>query len=555
MKNLLRWIQTAYGLNTVGVIVGLLGFAAAMTPSLLPRPPLFTGVLAASGFMLGYGAGVAIYRLYYWTLDKPPPGDGRHTPGLLLYLVAAAVLVTGIILSQVWQNQVRELIGVERADGIALVGILVYFAFLSTLALLVARGVRKVYRLTRARVAKFSHVPRRLATILSLIIATVVIVAVIDGAVLDNVYAQLDARFAAINLRTNAGVEKPVSALRSGGPGSLVDWETLGRHGRSFVGSGPDAKQIAEFTGQSALQPIRVYVSGKQAPNAAARAALAVKELERTGAFERELLIVSTTTGSGWIEPASAAAIEYMHGGNTAHVTIQYSYFPSALALMASRTEATDSGRALFDAVFDRWEQLPEGARPKLIVQGLSLGSFGGQAAFSSAADFAMRSDGALFLGTPGFAQPWRQFTRNRDAGSLEIKPVYRGGRIVRFANDRADLNAMLDDRRGPRVLYLQYATDPICWWSPDLVWHEPDWMREPKGEGVSDSLRWFPVITFLQITLDQYFSNHTPNGHGHNYAPDIVAAWAAVVPPAGWTVEQSDRLQKLIDARYADPL
>ena len=48
MKNLLRWIETAYGLNAVGVIVGLLGFAAAMTPSLLPRPPLFTGVLAAS---------------------------------------------------------------------------------------------------------------------------------------------------------------------------------------------------------------------------------------------------------------------------------------------------------------------------------------------------------------------------------------------------------------------------------------------------------------------------------------------------------------------------
>ena len=94
---------------------------------------------------------------------------------------------------------------------------------LSTLVLLVARGVRKVYRLTRARVARFSQLPRRLATILSLIIATVVIVAVIDGAVLDNVYTRLDANFAAINLRTNDGVEKPVSPLRSGGPGS-VPW-------------------------------------------------------------------------------------------------------------------------------------------------------------------------------------------------------------------------------------------------------------------------------------------------------------------------------------------
>ncbi len=555
MKKLAVWLQKAYSLNYVGVLVGLLGFAAAMTPSLLPRPPLFIGVLAASGFMLGYGVGVAIYNLYYWTVDRPPPESARHTPGALLYIAAAVVFVAGISLAQVWQNKVRQLIGMEPIDGIEVLGILVYFVVLATLVLILARAVRKLFRVTSTRMSRFRIVPRRLGLLLSLIIATVIVVAIVDGAIVSTVKARLNATYAAINLRTNAGVEKPTSPLRSGGPESLVDWDTLGRHGRSFVGSGPTAKDIHDYTRQAALEPIRVYVSGQQAPSPAARAELAVKELMRTGAFERKVLIVSTTTGSGWIEPASAAAIEYMHDGDTAHVTIQYSYLPSALALMASRTEATDSGRALFDAVFDRWEQMPKERRPTLIVQGLSLGSFGGQAAFSSAADFAMRSDGALFLGTPGFSQPWRNFTRNRDPGSLEIKPIYRGGRIVRFANDRQDLHRMLGDLRGPRVLYLQYPTDPICWWSPDLMWHKPDWLREPKGEGVSDSLRWFPVITFLQISLDQYFSNHTPNGHGHNYAPDIVAAWAAVVPPNGWTVDKSESLQKLIDQRYADPL
>ena len=36
-----------------------------------------------------------------------------------------------------------------------------------------------------------------------------------------------------------------------------------------------------------------------------ARAALAVKELERTGAFSRKVLAVMGATGTGWIEPQS----------------------------------------------------------------------------------------------------------------------------------------------------------------------------------------------------------------------------------------------------------
>lgn len=554
LKKIAHAFNRFYTLNHVGLIVGVLGFVAAVTPSLLPRPPLFIGVLAAVGFMVGYGFGVLLYRVYYWTLDRVPPEVFKWKTRLALGIPAGVIIIVASVLAQRWQNEVRQLIGMEPVRESGLLGILVAFVVAASLVLAVARLLRAWFRWMHGATARVSRLPRRLATILGAVLAVVILTVVVDGAALQFIKAAVDARHYERNRQTNAGVERPSSPLRSGGPGSLVDWETLGRHGRSFAGSGPTVEDIEGFTHQHAIEPIRVYVSAEQAPTPRARAALAVKELERTGAFDRKLLIVITVTGSGWVEPTGAAAIEYMYGGDTAQVAIQYSYLPSALALFAARADATESGRALYDAVYEKWEHLPPDHRPKLIANGLSLGAYGGESAFSSAADFALRSNGALFLGAPGFASLWREFTRNRDPGSPEIKPVYRGGRIVRFANDRHDLDELLAHPSSGRVLYLQYPTDPITWWSPALAWHEPDWLREPRGEGVSHRLHWFPIITFFQISADQPFANSVPNGHGHNFAPDAVAAWAAVIPPDGWTTAKTDALQQRLDSLFTTP-
>lgn len=547
-------VDRFYTLNHLGMVVGVLGFIAAVTPSLLPRPPLFIGVLAAVGFMVGYGVGVAAWRLWYWVLDKPPRIHDRWQTRLVLGVIAAIIIIIASVLAQIWQNEVRVLLGMEPARELGLLVILVAFVIAASLVLAVARGLRRWFVWTRAKTLRYSRLPGRLATIVGAALAVVILVLIVNGTLLQYVKSSAYARHGLRNQQTNEGVKRPLSPMRSGSPASLLAWDTLGRHGRTFTGSGPSAEDISGFTHQPALEPIRVYVSAEQAPTPAARAALAVKELERTGAFARNILIVNTTTGSGWVEPTSAAAIEYMYGGDTAQVAIQYSFLPSALAFFWARPEATESGRALYDAVFDQWQQLPAEHRPKLIVSGLSLGAYGGQSAFSSEADFAWRSDGALFLGTPGFSNPWRDFTRNRDPGSLEIKPVYRGGRIIRFATDRRDLDALLADPASHRVLYLQYPTDPITWWNTDLLWHEPDWLKEPHGEGVSPRLHWFPIITFFQISADQPFANFMPNGHGHNYAPDAVAAWAAVIPPEGWTTAKTDALQKRLDSLFTTP-
>ena len=79
-------------------------------------------------------------------------------------------------------------------------------------------------------------------------------------------------------------------------------------------------------------------------------------------------------------------------------------------------------------------------ARPKLYVFGESLGTFGGEAAFSGLADIQNRTDGVLWAGPPNFNDLWRGIVADRQSGSPEWLPVVDDGRTVRFADEASDL-------------------------------------------------------------------------------------------------------------------
>ncbi|MGB0969820.1 MAG: alpha/beta-hydrolase family protein, partial [Mycobacterium sp.] len=98
-----------------------------------------------------------------------------------------------------------------------------------------------------------------------------------------------------------------------------------------------------------------------------------------------------------------------------------------------------------------------------------------------------------------------------------------------------------------PRVVYLQHASDPIAWWSPDLLFAEPDWLREPRGYDVSPDTMWIPIVTFLQVSADMAVAVNVPDGHGHVYVQDVANAWAAVMSPPGWTPEKTEKLRPLL--------
>src|SRR5690606_38599142 len=83
---------------------------------------------------------------------------------------------------------------------------------------------------------------------------------------------------AAANAATDPDPAPPASPYVSGGPGSLVAWDTLGYRGREFVAGVPGRDELAAFRGGPARDPVRVYVGLGSAPDPAARARLAVRE-------------------------------------------------------------------------------------------------------------------------------------------------------------------------------------------------------------------------------------------------------------------------------------
>jgi len=241
----------------------------------------------------------------------------------------------------------------------------------------------------------------------------------------------------------------------------------------------------------------RAYAGLDSAATAEQRAQLAVEDLARTGGFGRRTLVVITTTGSGWVDPGAVDSVEYMTGGDSATVSMQYSYLPSWMSYLVDQERAREAGRALFDAVYDRWSRLPMDNRPRLVVVGESLGSFGGETAFSGEYDLRNRTAGAIFAGPPNFNVLYREFVDGRDVGRL--------------------------------------------------IAHQPDWLDEPRGDDVVTAMRWIPLVTFWQVSADLPFATEVPTGHGHVYTREYVDAWAHVLQPPAWTQHNAELLRAII--------
>ncbi|PTL80198.1 alpha/beta-hydrolase family protein [Vitiosangium sp. GDMCC 1.1324] len=536
-----RWLRA----SLPGSWVALLFTCLSFTPSLLPRPGLFQGLVSGISSAVGYGLGVLGAWLWREFAHRPPRSPRPHAwQGF--FVAGGVALAVALLLGWHWQRQLRELMGIPLPGSAGYLLAPIIAAAIFFLLLSVGRGLRAVHRRFDALLAQ--HIGPRAARATSGLAVVVLTALVASGLLWNGLIALADRSLAVRDMTTAEGVVPPRSALRSGGPGSRVSWESLGREGRNFVARGPTVDDLSAFSGAGAKEPIRVYAGYASAPDAEARAELAVEELERTGGFQRSHLLVVTTTGSGWVVPESVDAFEYLTGGDSAIVAMQYSHLWSWLSVLVDRKRAREAGRALFDAVYERWSRLPAGQRPKLLVFGESLGSFGGETAFSGERDLANRTDGALFVGPPHFNTLYREFTDHRDAGSPEVEPIYRQGRIVRFSRrPGVDIPPASAPWGASRVLYLIHPSDSIIWWSPQLLLKRPDWLREPRGDDVLRAMVWLPIVTFWQVTIDLPLGMKVPPGYGHMYAGEHVDGWAALLRPEGWTAEKSARLRELL--------
>ena len=536
-----RRLLTRWHYDFGGLVVATVFFCLSLTPSLLPRMALLQGLVSGILTAIGYGLGV----LAVWLTRKSLLRELPHAPPAawrVLGIAAGLAVALFLLLDYRWQRQLRRLIGMDppahfRFPVILLVTVVTAAALIGTVRLIRRAAVRLGAFLGR-------WIPASTARVLAGVVTALVVIGVLNGVVLDGLHSMADDMFASVNDETDPDAAPPTDPMRSGSPASLVSWDSLGNQGRRFIAGGPDAERLRDFAGPDAKTPIRVYAGVGSAPSSRERAALALDELRRTGAFSRRVLCVITTTGTGWVNERAVDPLEYMYGGDTALVSMQYSYLPSVISFLVDKERARAAGRDLFNQVYAAWSGLPRDERPLLLVFGESLGSFGAESAFSGSDDIRNRTDGMLLVGPPSRNGLWSEIVAGRDPGTRAVLPAYQGGTTVRFAADAAGLAATVP---APRVVYLQHPSDPITWWSPDLLFRRPDWLAEPRGADVLDSTRWYPFITFAQVSADMAISNSVPGGHGHNFGATPVAAWAALAPPDGWTVARTEELTAII--------
>jgi uncharacterized membrane protein len=529
----LRWLT-----YTLPGAWGALIFAClSFTPSLLPRGGVAQGLLTGITAAIGYGLGVLVAAIWraFANRDVRPARPWAWRAFLISALV---LLVVFFALGQYWQHEIRDLMGVTEVDVPLIIASPFIAAITFVLLVQLGRGLRALYRRLASLLRRW--IGPRAANAVGWITVVVLTWLVVSGVLLDGLVTAMNDTFSLRDTTTAEGVTQPTTALRSGGSGSLVPWDTLGWQGRTFIGKGPTAQDIQGLMGRPAEEPVRAYAGLASADTSEARAKLAVDDLDRAGGFTRANLLVVTTTGSGWVNASSADTFEYLTDGNSAIVATQYSYLPSWLSYLVDQSKAREAGRDLFDAVYERWSQLPTGQRPRLFVNGESLGSFGAETAFSGEYDLRNRTSGTVFAGPPNFNTLFTEFRDGRDAGSPETEPVYRGGRTVRFTNNaHGDISPAGQPWNGSRVLYLMHASDPIVWWSPYLALSRPDWTSETHGTDVLRGIVWLPFVTFWQVTGDLAFAGGVPDGHGHAYKAEYVDAWNAALQPSGVTPDQ----------------
>ena len=561
-ESAIAWAWSLVRLDFTGVAFAALFFCLSLTPSLLPRDWLTGGIIGGITAAIGYGIGALIGAAVRVTLLRgrrwwPLRPRIRRALGAAVVSVSIGASVLMVGPAAAWQRQVATLMGSEGPPASEYLRTVAVALVTGGLLIAAARLLRDAIRLLARLMIRRWAINDEVAMFIGTAIVVILAVTLVNGVLVRGFIAGASAVFQPQNLATRPGVQQPRQAERSGSPESFVNWDSLGYQGRNFVGTGPTAAELTELNGSPAAEPVRIYAGLQSADSIESRVALLLSELQRTRAYERKLLVIVPTTGTGWVDPVAARAIEAMYNGDTALVAMQYSYLPSWISFLVDRQKSVEAGRAMVDGIHQRWMRWPEFNRPQLALYGESLGSMAGQAAFGYLPDVAAKNvTSVLWVGPPNASGLWRAVTDRRDPGTPEVQPRYDNGRVVRFAQASSATEiasvAAVPPWGRTRVMFLQHASDPVVWWSPDLLFRKPDWLREPPGFDRSPSMRWYPIITFWQVSADMA-GNVTnaggiPAGHGHDYGDDQLDGWVAVAAPEGWTELDTDRIRQSLE-------
>ena len=342
----------------------------------------------------------------------------------------------------------------------------------------------------------------------------------------------------------------PASPLVSGSPDSLLPFADLGQQGRRYVTDVVTPELIEQVMGEPAVaHPIRTYVGFNSEPlYQTGRAELALAELERTGAFDRSVLLLISPTGTGWVDHTLIEAAELLTRGDIATCCIQYARYPSFLSV---QKVALGRGqfRLLLWGVTQRLAGMPPERRPRVLVFGESMGAWTSSDVimFQGIEGFDHYGiDRALWVGLPWLAK-WSRSGMTR--GSSTLVPE---GTVGVF--DHHDQLAALDERQRARLraVVVSHDNDPIAVLGPDLLVQRPPWLADgQRGRGVPQAMRWQPLGTFVQTGMDAMNAMlNTPGefaSFGHDYRADMASFVRDAYGLPEATDEQLERIEQVL--------
>lgn len=534
----------------LGLLFGVSSYLASLTPSLVPRPWYLQGLAAGIALVIGYYFGVLLSFILRKVIRRELPKPIKRVAWILLGTWIVVLSSFELIQSIIRQRELSLMMTGQWEGNAQIVwvaaGIIATTALVAFLLVQCLRLIRAIFRRLNAFMLRrkfVQKVPEGLWRGFIALVGVGCIALLATDVGLRTLRDGAESLFGTNNAAVSMQYAKPDSSLLSGSDDSLVSWESLGSPGRQFIAAPPTVDMIKDFHPTKKVeQPIRVYVGTELSPNIKEQARLAVKELERTGAFKREVIQIVNTTGSGGVDLSAVRPLEYMFAGNTATVTVQYSFFPSWLSLVTDRQRSQDAARELINQIYAAREK--SGSKSRILVFGESLGSYGIETAFSSPQGLFAKTDGVMLVGAPGFNPLLQQLTDDRNTGSPASKPVYKDEKEIVFiagSNNSKTVDTPITQDTG--LVYLQNPTDPVAKWNPNVIWHEPEWVREQIKQGTS-RFEWHPLVSFVQITTDMILSLEVPEGYGHNYGANTVPIWSELAAPPDWNAQKDAKLK-----------
>ena len=321
--------------------------------------------------------------------------------------------------------------------------------------------------------------------------------------------AEIDACFA----------DPPSDMHLSGSPHSAVDYTLLGREGARFINSVTTREHAQQIGIKRTHDPIRVFVSVANADSISSRVSLAMSELIRNKAFDREYLLIEAPAGSGYANSTPVDVLELLSGGDCATVSVSYGLLPSFLSLQKVRV-AGQTQLELHNAIdHELIGRRNKGKHvPKIILYGESLGARIQQFAIPlGSSDLDKYSIfRALWVGTPGG----------------RISDTFH--RLCASESVSVDRPEQIPADASHRVWFLEHDADPVVRFRPDLAWAQPTWLDPdlPRGRNIPQEMTWNLGVTWVTLLVDTMFATNVTPGEfesfGHDYRADLGAVATA---------------------------